>query len=123
MPVWPTVPDQHVRVAEASHCRRNELNRVRRQQHCCSVSRSSTLLRNLVQERLWFLARNDGCGVSQGSHHAPIRGASVPCFLFPLLVIGKPIAMDTDALKVIISRIGYPISVMDYWGGRLQQSS
>ena len=36
-----------------------------------------------------------------------------------MLVIGKPIAMDTDALKLIISLIGYLISVMDYWGGRL----
>ena len=42
--------------------------------------------------------------------------------LIPHVGDWKPIAMDTDALKLIISLIGYLISVMDYWGGRLQQS-
>ena len=45
--------------------------------------------------------------------------ARVLCFCSILSVIGKPIAMVTDALKVIISLIGYPIN---YWGDRLQQS-
>ncbi len=48
--------------------------------------------------------------------------ARVPCFCSTLSLIGDPIAMIADALKVTISLIGYQEYVMHCWEGRLQES-